>query len=170
MVYDITQKQTFANINKWQEEVKNIRGKDILMVLVGNKNDLEEQRLVYYSLCYSSNFFIFFITIDSTSPTIREVDKNAGEQKSDEIGALFFEVSAKTGNNIAAMFEQIITCIPLNNTIMTTHEISSTGHFGASNHNSSDGISFYYLRIFRLEHAAEAGRQKQHQRERKHSF
>ena len=44
MVYDITQKKTFENINKWQEEVKTIRGKDIMLVLVGNKTDLEDQR------------------------------------------------------------------------------------------------------------------------------
>jgi len=44
MVYDITQKESFQNINKWQEEVKNIRGKEILLVMVGNKIDLEEKR------------------------------------------------------------------------------------------------------------------------------
>lgn len=44
MVYDITQKKSFENIDKWQDEVKTLRGKDILMVLVGNKVDLEEQR------------------------------------------------------------------------------------------------------------------------------
>ena len=44
MVYDITQKQTFQNIDKWQNEVKNIRGKEIILVMVGNKLDLEAQR------------------------------------------------------------------------------------------------------------------------------
>lgn len=45
MLYDITEKQSFINVNKWQEEVKTIRGKEILMALVGNKSDLEDKRL-----------------------------------------------------------------------------------------------------------------------------
>ena len=56
MVYDITQKKSFENINKWQEEVKNIRGKDILMVMVGNKIDLEEQRFYLFLYCFTYFF------------------------------------------------------------------------------------------------------------------
>ena len=54
MVYDITQKQSFANIDKWQNEVKNIRGKEIIMVMVGNKLDLEGQRWASYELTHFS--------------------------------------------------------------------------------------------------------------------
>ena len=44
IVYDICKPDTFEHISKWQEEIKNVKGKDVLIVLVGNKSDLEEHR------------------------------------------------------------------------------------------------------------------------------
>jgi len=61
---------------------------------------------------------------------------------------LFFELSAKNDTNIQAMFDNIITFIPLNNTMMTTHEITSTCQFGANN--SLFDIFFVFGRIFDL--------------------
>ena len=43
LVYDITRKETFSHIVKWLEEIKNNSSKSIVMVLVGNKNDLESK-------------------------------------------------------------------------------------------------------------------------------
>ena len=44
IVFDITNKQTFANCDKWVEDVKNERGNDVVIVFVGNKNDKAEER------------------------------------------------------------------------------------------------------------------------------
>ena len=43
MVYDITRKETFDNIVSWLQEVKDNGSKNVLMVLIGNKLDLEEE-------------------------------------------------------------------------------------------------------------------------------
>ena len=49
------------------------------------------------------------------------------------MGGLFFEVSAKVGDGITNMFDNVITAIPLNNTMaLTTHEITSNSHFANS--------------------------------------
>lgn len=44
IVYDITQINTFNSVSKWYEDVKAARGKEVLVVIVGNKSDLESMR------------------------------------------------------------------------------------------------------------------------------
>ena len=46
VVYDITRKDTFINVNKWIGELKNIGNEDVFILLIGNKCDLENQRQV----------------------------------------------------------------------------------------------------------------------------
>ena len=41
--YDITNMESFVNIKVWAEECKTNAPKNILIVLVGNKSDLEEE-------------------------------------------------------------------------------------------------------------------------------
>ena len=48
LCYDITDKNTFQNINKWLEEVKNFSVGTPLLILCGTKTDLEEKRVVSY--------------------------------------------------------------------------------------------------------------------------
>jgi small GTP-binding protein len=43
LVYDITRKETFTHVTKWLEEVKNNSTKSIVIILVGNKKDLESK-------------------------------------------------------------------------------------------------------------------------------
>lgn len=46
IVYDITQINSFNNISKWYEDIKATRGKEVLVVVVGNKADLESARFL----------------------------------------------------------------------------------------------------------------------------
>ena len=43
LVYDITRKETFLHAIKWLEEVKNNSSKQIVIILVGNKKDMENK-------------------------------------------------------------------------------------------------------------------------------
>jgi len=46
IVYDVTNKATFNNIERWYNEIKEFALKDIQIMLVGNKTDLEEKRVI----------------------------------------------------------------------------------------------------------------------------
>ena len=78
VVYDITNKDSFLHTEHWVNETKDLKREDAIFVLVGNKIDLEENRAV----------------------TQKEAEDFANEK-----GFLFFEVSAKTGEQIQELFE-----------------------------------------------------------------
>lgn len=46
LVYDITKRQTFDHIPRWLEELRAHADKNIVIILIGNKTDLEDQRTV----------------------------------------------------------------------------------------------------------------------------
>jgi hypothetical protein len=41
LVYDITKRQTFDHIPRWLEELRSHADKNIVIILIGNKSDLE---------------------------------------------------------------------------------------------------------------------------------
>ena len=45
-MYDITDFESFAKVQKWVKELRSIVGNDIAIVIAGNKFDLEKQRAV----------------------------------------------------------------------------------------------------------------------------
>ncbi|KAL5292148.1 RAB43 family protein [Megaselia abdita] len=49
IVYDIAKRQTFTNLQKWIDEVRRYTGSNVLLILVGNKCDLESEREVEFS-------------------------------------------------------------------------------------------------------------------------
>ena len=81
IVYDISRKETFANVDKWISELKETGEDDICIILIGNKCDLKDKREV----------------------TIEEVKKKAEIFK---VG--FLETSALTSENIEAAFHTLI--------------------------------------------------------------
>ncbi len=46
VVFDLTRKETFRNVARWIEDVKNNSNKDVIMVLVGSKCDMLSERMV----------------------------------------------------------------------------------------------------------------------------
>lgn len=46
MVFDITRKATFENVDKWIKEVRDNAEEGVTIMLVGNKCDMTEQRAV----------------------------------------------------------------------------------------------------------------------------
>jgi GTPase SAR1 family protein len=82
IAYAITDQDSFDGVDAWVSSLKNNADPDITLILVGNKNDMEDSRVV---------------------PT----DK--GEEKAQSISGLFFEVSAKTGDRIDELFTAIAT-------------------------------------------------------------
>lgn len=46
LVYDITSKQSFENVERWIKEVKENADKDIVIMIIGNKSDLKHLRAI----------------------------------------------------------------------------------------------------------------------------
>ena len=49
LVYDITDRQSFKDLENWLLETEKHASEDIVKILVGNKNDLESSRVVTYN-------------------------------------------------------------------------------------------------------------------------
>jgi len=81
IVYDITRKLTFDNIDKWITDLKTNGDKNISIILIGNKSDLEDKR---------------------------EVEKEEGIKKSEEYKIAFLETSALNGDNIDKAFNELL--------------------------------------------------------------
>mmetsp|Transcript_910 Transcript_910/g.1453 ORF Transcript_910/g.1453 Transcript_910/m.1453 type:complete len:209 (-) Transcript_910:532-1158(-) len=100
LTYDVTRRETFEHMNQWLEEVKQYTpgaGKDVILVLVGNKVDLDEKR---------------------------QVSRKEGEAWARQRGMLFIETSAKTKLGIQQVFQELIQKILdspalLHNTVST---------------------------------------------------
>ena len=82
LVYDISSKMSFDNIPKWINFIKTIE--NTTLVLCGNKIDLSN----------------------------REVTKEEGTNLAQKEGITFFEVSAKTDENIKNMFYNVVADLP----------------------------------------------------------
>jgi len=81
VVYDITRAKTFKNIDRWILELKANGNEDILIVLIGNKLDLEKSR---------------------------EVLVDDVKKKAEELKVAYFETSALDGSNIEHAFDVIV--------------------------------------------------------------
>ena len=46
LVYDVTNRESFDNLSGWIDYVKEHRGDDVTTFVIGNKTDLEEERVV----------------------------------------------------------------------------------------------------------------------------
>ena len=81
IIYDITNRVSFNNINNWMEQIESLVGKDVKCILFGNKNDLDNKR---------------------------DVQIEEGEELAKKYNCPFFETSAKEGNNIEEGFKEIV--------------------------------------------------------------
>ena len=46
IVYDITNKSTFESVDKWIKDLNSYGDKNLTMLLIGNKSDLEDKRII----------------------------------------------------------------------------------------------------------------------------
>ncbi|KAH7648834.1 RAB6 [Cryptosporidium xiaoi] len=125
VVYDITNRSTFLNTTKWIEDVRNERGKDVIISLIGNKADLEDRRQVKYE----------------------EAEKLAQENN-----IMFIETSAKNGYNIKSLFKKLAATLPvLDNSQESGTDVQNDSYSDSNNANKvvdlqagEDGNRFSY--------------------------
>ena len=80
LIYDITNRDSFKNLESWLIEIEKNASENVLKVLVGNKNDLEQDRVISY-----------------------EEGKNFANRN----GMEFIETSAKINTNVSEAFEML---------------------------------------------------------------
>ena len=80
LLYDITDKDSFKNLNNWLIEIERNASKNVLRILIGNKCDLEDKR---------------------------EISFNQGKEFADTYGLKFIETSAKKNLNVNEAFETL---------------------------------------------------------------
>ena len=80
LIYDVTLIESFHNVKNWIKQIKKEASDKVSIILVGNKIDMENERVV---------------------------SNEEGEKIADEYGLKFFECSAKTGVNIEQIFKEV---------------------------------------------------------------
>ena len=80
LIYDVTEKDSFKNLSNWLIEIEKNANKNVLKVLIGNKTDLEEKRVISY---------------------------NQGKEFADMYGLKYIETSAKKNMNVREAFETL---------------------------------------------------------------
>ncbi len=78
-------REVFENTRKWIDDVRAERGNDVIIVLVGNKTDLNDKR---------------------------RVTTQQGEEEAKKNNLMFVETSAKLGHNVKALFRRIAQALP----------------------------------------------------------
>jgi small GTP-binding protein len=84
LMYDITKMDSFLAVQDWSSQVKSYSWDNAQVVLVGNKSDLEDERVV---------------------------SREQGEHLAEQLGLPFFETSAKIGSNVPEVFDRLVDLI-----------------------------------------------------------
>ena len=80
LLYDVTDKDSFKNLSNWLIEIEKNASKNVLKLLIGNKCDLEEKRVISF---------------------------NQGKEFADSYGLKFMETSVKKNVNVREAFEML---------------------------------------------------------------
>ena len=80
LLHDVTDKDSFKNLSNWLIEIEKNSSKNVIKVLIGNKTDLEDKRVI---------------------------SKNQGKDFADTYGLKFVETSVKKNINVKEAFETL---------------------------------------------------------------
>ena len=80
LVYDITNRDSFKNLENWLIEIEKNASENVLKILIGNKNDLVDER---------------------------EINADEGQAFANRNGMQFIETSAKMNTNVNEAFEAL---------------------------------------------------------------
>ncbi|KAI0823868.1 GTP-binding protein ypt1 [Trametes gibbosa] len=71
MVYDVTEAETFSNVKGWITEIERYASEGVKKLIIGNKSDLVERKVVEYSVAkeFSDSLSIPFIETSAKNST-----------------------------------------------------------------------------------------------------
>ena len=103
LVYDISRRNTFENIDNWLIDLRTNGDKDILIILIGNKCDLIDKR---------------------------EVSVEEAQTKAEQYNIAYMETSAKNGDNIIKAFSELVSQVYYANITMQQNNVQIEGNNG----------------------------------------
>ncbi|KAG9334743.1 hypothetical protein JZ751_006580 [Albula glossodonta] len=84
LMYDIANEESFRALQEWSAQIKQHTAESTQVILVGNKSDIEKDRVV---------------------PTSR------GSELAEQLGFLFLEASSVLNHNVSQVFERLVDAI-----------------------------------------------------------
>lgn len=101
LVYDVCDEKSFNNIRSWYANVQQHASENVVLILVGNKSDMTEKRVISYE---------------------------QGKELADELGIPFIEASAKTRDNVEETFFSLARRVKENMHTESGERTSSAGN------------------------------------------
>lgn len=80
MIFDLTNRSSYDKLKSWIDDIKEYAGDETTVFIIGNKSDLADDRKVDFG---NASEFAAFYNLN------------------------YYEVSAKTGNNVSLLFENL---------------------------------------------------------------
>ncbi|KAL9933551.1 hypothetical protein V8E36_007727 [Tilletia maclaganii] len=143
VVYDVTKASSFEKAKSWVKELQRQANPNIVIALVGNKIDLLSSASSSSSTVRTPAAASGDDDDDEDDETatatpdgddggtaVRAVAKEEAKAYADELGLLFFETSAKTGEGVQELFTAIAKNIPVDSILAQSR--SSAGGSGAA--------------------------------------
>jgi Ras-related protein Rab-11A len=82
IVYDVTRPETFNNVDKWFNEIREFGEKNVQLLMLGNKSDLKH---------------------------LKAVENEKAIEKAETLGIAYMETSALEATNVTEAFKKLIT-------------------------------------------------------------
>ncbi|KAI9031522.1 ras family-domain-containing protein [Phycomyces nitens] len=129
IVYDVTQAASLEKAKSWVNELQRQADPNIVIALAANKIDLESRRVIEKQASLTA------------------------QEYANEMGLLFYETSAKSGENVDALFDSIARRLPLDQSTDTTRGRRTLASRGVDlDQASSNGCAcksmIYYYKIY----------------------
>ena len=98
IVYDISNEKTFESVKSWLEDIRNQSPKSVLLILVGNKIDLSDKRVISFDKGNEfaiKNGLMFAETSAKTGEGVEEIFRKSVEDISKKISENFYDLNSE---------------------------------------------------------------------------
>ncbi|KAK0651399.1 GTP-binding protein ypt1 [Cercophora newfieldiana] len=103
VVYDVTDMDSFNNVKQWLQEIDRYATEGVNKLLVGNKSDMSDKKVVEYTVAKKQRHCILGFHVE-LGIRITILTQIALQEFADSLGIPFLETSAKNASNVEQAF------------------------------------------------------------------